>query len=101
MFLRQYNTDDGTRTRNPSKGAEFIQLVYCIIIHFSTVVDFSFEYYYWTQDFLVPAEKLTVRMLMMGLKLTTPRMRSQSHKLNSFLAIAFELFSSMARALGL
>ena len=115
------------------------------------------QWFYWTQELLVPVEKFTVRMPMVRLELATPglqtqcsshwaiqrksycwegvefiqlvyciiiylsflncdwlliqevqwfyctsRMRSQSQlRLNSFPAIAFELYSSMARALGL
>ena len=70
----------------------FIQLVYCIIIYLSFLnCDWllirEVQCFYWTQDLLVRVEKFTVRMPMM--------------KLNSFSAIAFELYSSMARVLGL
>ena len=62
------------------------------IYHFTTVIDFSSEKYSgstgYKQELLVPAEKFTVRI-------------HQLDKLNSFTAIAFELVSSMARALGL
>ena len=70
----------------------FIQLVYCIIIYLSFLnsdwlLIREVQCFYWTQELLVRVEKFTVRMPMM--------------KLNSFPAIAFELYSSMARALGL
>ena len=62
------------------EGVEFVQLVYCIIIYLSdcsTVVDFSPEtvqWFCWTQEILVPAEKFSVRMLMVRLELVTPRL---------------------------
>ena len=70
----------------------FIQLVYCIIIYLSFLnCDWllirEVQCFYWTQDLLARVEKFTVRMPMM--------------KLNSFSAIAFELYSSMTRVLGL
>ena len=56
------------------------------------------QWFYWTQELLVPAEKFTVRMPMVRLELTTPGLQTQcsSHwviqlytaKLNSFAAIA-------------
>ena len=50
-------------------GPSGIHLILSLdIYYFSTVVDFS---YYWTRQLLVPAEKFTLRMPMMGPKLST------------------------------
>ena len=49
------------------EGVEFIQLVYCIIIYLSFLnCDWllirEVQWFYWTQELLVPVEKFTVRM---------------------------------------
>ena len=51
------------------EGVEFIQMVYCIIIYLSFLnCDWLFirevQWFYWTQEHLVPVEKFTVRMPM-------------------------------------
>ena len=88
------NDDDGTRTSNPSvinrvlseklerycrEGTEFIQVVYCIIIHLSFFNSGGFfireaQWFYWTQELLVLVQKFTVRMPINGLELATPRL---------------------------
>ena len=48
--------------------------------HFSTVIDFPSEKYngfYCTQELLVPVEKFSVRMPMMGLELATPQLQTE------------------------
>ena len=35
------------------------------------------QWFYWTQELLVQAVKLTVRMSMMGLELATPRLQTE------------------------
>ena len=56
------------------EGVEFIQLVYCIIIYLSFLnCDWllirEVQWFYWTQELLVPVEKFTVRMPMVSLEL--------------------------------
>ena len=53
------------------EGVEFIQLVYCIIIYLSFLnCDWlliqEVQWFYWTQELLVPVEKFTVRMPMVN-----------------------------------
>ena len=64
------------------EGVEFIQLVYCIIIYLSFLnCDWllirEVQWFYWTQELLVPAEKFTVRMPMVSLELATPGLQTQ------------------------
>ena len=64
------------------EGVEFIQLVYCIIIHLSFLnCDWllirEVQWFYWTQELLVPVEKFTVRMPMVRLELATPGLQTQ------------------------
>ena len=64
------------------EGVEFIQLVYCIIIILSFLnCDWllirEVQWFYWTQELLVPVEKFTMRMPMMGLELATPRLQTE------------------------
>ena len=86
-----------TRTHNPSVinecsshwakqlksycfgGLEFIQLVYFMIIYLSFLnygwlVIREVQWFYWTQELLLPAEKFTVRMPMARLELATPQL---------------------------
>ena len=61
--------------------------------HFSTVIDFSSEKYSGStgdRNSWVPVEKFSVRMPMMGLELTTPRLQTKCS--------AIELCSSKAIA---
>ena len=63
-------------------GVEFIQLVYCIIIYLSFLnCDWllirEVQWFYWTQELLVPVEKFTVRMPMVSLELATPGLQTQ------------------------
>ena len=56
------------------EGVEFIQLVHCIIIYLSFLncgwlLMREVQWFYWTQELLVPAEKFTVRMPMVRLEL--------------------------------
>ena len=65
-----------------SKGVEFIQLVYCIIIYLSFLncdwlLTREVQWLYLTQELLVPVEKFTVRMPMVRLKLATPGLQTQ------------------------
>ena len=92
--------DGETRTRNPSitnpvlqplsytvqsycwEGVEFIQLVYCIIIYLSSLnchwlLIWEVQWFYWTQELLVPVENFTVRMPMGRLELATPGLQTQ------------------------
>ena len=79
------------------EGVEFIQLVYCIIIYLSFLnCDWllirEVQWFYWTQELLVPVEKFAVRM---------PRWDSNSQPLDykpSPGALAIELYSSKAIA---
>ena len=94
------DADDGTRTRNPRlqtecsshwaiqlksycwEGVEFIQLVYWIIIILSFLnCDWllipGVQWFYWTHELLVPVEKISVRMSMMGLELAIPRLQTE------------------------
>ena len=64
------------------EGVEFIQLVYCIIIYLSFLnCDWllirEVQWFYWTQELLVPVDKFTVRMPMVRLELATPRLQTQ------------------------
>ena len=64
------------------EGVEFIQLVYCIIIYLSFLnCDWllirEVQWFYWTQELLVPVEKFTVRMPMVSLELATPGLQTQ------------------------
>ena len=64
------------------EGVEFIQLMYCIIIILSFLdCDWllirEVQWFYWTQELMVPVEKFSVRMPMMGLKLATPRLEAE------------------------
>ena len=57
------------------EGVEFIQLVYCIIIYLSFLncgwlLIREVQWFYWTKEFLLPAEKFTVSMLMVRPELT-------------------------------
>ena len=63
-------------------GVEFIQLVYCIIIYLSFLnCDWllirEVQWFYWTQELLVPVEKFTVRMPMVSLELATSGLQTQ------------------------
>ena len=91
------DVDGETRTRTPGlqtqcsshwaiqlksycwEGVEFIQLVYCIIIYLSFLnCDWllirEVQWFYWTQELLVPVEKFTVRLQMVRLELATPQL---------------------------
>ena len=64
------------------EGVEFIQLVYCIIIYLSFLnCDWllirEVQWFYWTQEPLVPVDKFTVRMPMVILELATPGLQTQ------------------------
>ena len=64
------------------EGVEFIQLVYCIIIYLSFLnCDWllirEVQWFYWTQELLVPVEKLTVRVAMVRLEPATPGLQTQ------------------------
>ena len=64
------------------EGVEFIQLVHCIIIYLSFLnCDWllirEVQWFYWTQELLVPAEKFTVRMPMVRPELETPGLETQ------------------------
>ena len=64
------------------EGVEFIQLVYCIIIYLSLLnCDWllirEVQWFCWTQELLVPAEKFTVRMPMVRLELATRGLQTQ------------------------
>ena len=64
------------------EGVEFIQLVYCIIIYLSFfncdwLLIREVQWFYWTQELLVPVEKFTVKMLMVRLELATPGLQTQ------------------------
>ena len=64
------------------EGVEFIQLVYCIIIYLSFLnCDWllirEVQWFYWTQELLVPVEKFIVRMPMVRLELATPGLQTQ------------------------
>ena len=65
------------------EGVEFIQLVYCIIIFFLSFLNCDWllirevQWFYWTQELLVPVEKFSLKMLMMGLELATPRLQTE------------------------
>ena len=64
------------------EGVEFIQLVYCIVIYLSFLncnwlLNREVQWFYWTQELLVPVEKFTVRMLMVRLELRTPGLPTQ------------------------
>ena len=64
------------------EGVEFIQLVYCIIIYLSCLnCDWLLiregQWFYWTQELLVPVEEFTVRMPMVRLELATPGLQTQ------------------------
>ena len=65
------------------EGVEFIQLVYCIIIIFLSFLNCDWllirevQWFYWTQELLVPVEKFSVRMPMMGLELATSRLQTE------------------------
>ena len=79
-----------------SEGVEFIQLVYCIIIYLSFLnCDWllirEVRSFYWTQEFLVPVEKFTVRMPMVRLELATPGLQTQC---SSHWAIPLKSYSS-------
>ena len=88
------DADGETRTRNPSalaielyssisncwEGVEFIQLMYCINIYLSFLncdwlLIWEVQWFYRTQELLVPVEKFSVRMPMMGLELATPQIQ--------------------------
>ena len=56
------------------EGVEFIQLVYCIIIYLSFLnydwlLIWEVQWFYWTQELLVPGGKFTMRMSMVRLEL--------------------------------
>ena len=56
------------------EGVEFIQLVYCIIIHLSFLdcdwlLIWEVQWFYWTPELLVPVEKFIMRMPMVRLEL--------------------------------
>ena len=64
------------------EGVEFIQLVYCIIIDLSFLNCDWFlirevQWFYCTQELLVPVEKFTVRMPMVRLELATSGLQTQ------------------------
>ena len=92
--------DRETRTRNPSitnpvlqplsyaaqsycwEGVEFIQLVYCIIKHLSSLncdwlLIWEVQSFYWAQELLVQVEKFPVRMQMGRLELATFGLQTQ------------------------
>ena len=53
------------------EGVEFIQLVYCIIRYLSFpncdwLLIREVQWFYWTQELLVPVDKFAVRMPMLG-----------------------------------
>ena len=61
---------------------EFIQLVYCIIIYLSFlncdwVLFLEVQWFYWTQELLVPVEKFEMGTPMVRLKLPTPGVQTQ------------------------
>ena len=65
------------------EGVEFIQLVYCIIIYLSflncdLLLIREVQWFYWTQELLVPVEKFTVRTPMVRLELATQLFPSNS-----------------------
>ena len=64
------------------EGVKFIQLVYCIITYLSFLdCDWlliqKVQWFYWTQELLVPVEKFTVRMPKVRLELATPGLQTQ------------------------
>ena len=64
------------------EGAEFIQLVYCIIIYLSFLdCDWllirEVQRFCWTQKLLVPVKQFTVRMPMVRLEHATPELQTQ------------------------
>ena len=64
------------------EGVEFIQLVYCIIIILSFLnCDWllirEVQWFYWTQELLVPVEEFSVRTTMMGLELATSGLQTE------------------------
>ena len=94
------NADGETRTRNSwitntvlyplsytaqkllLGGVEFIKLVHCIIINLSCLncdrlLIREVQWFYFTQELLVPVKKCTVRMPMVRLKLGTPELQTQ------------------------
>ena len=73
------------------EGVEFIQLVYCIIIYLSFLncdwlLILEVQWFYWTQELLVPVEKFTVRMPMERLELAAPVLQSRSSSHLSYTA---------------
>ena len=63
------------------EGVEFIQLVNCFIIYLSFfncgwLLIREVQWFYWTQELLEPAEKFSVRILVVRLELATPRLTS-------------------------
>ena len=66
------------------EGVEFIQLVYYIIAILSSLncdrlLIREVQLFHWTQELLVPVEKFSVRMPMMGLDLATPRSQTKCY----------------------
>ena len=64
------------------EGCELIQLVYCIILYLSFLngdwlLIREVQWFYWTQELLVPVEKFTVRMLMVRLELANLGLQTQ------------------------
>ena len=64
------------------EGVEFIQLVYCIIIYLSflncdSLLILEVQWFYWTQELLVPVETFTVRMPMVRFELTPPGLQTK------------------------
>ena len=76
------------------EGVEFIQLVYCIIIYLwflncDWLLIREVQWFYWTQELLVPVEKFTVRMPMVRPELATPGLQTQC---SSHWAIQLKMF---------
>ena len=64
------------------KEFEFIQLVYCIIIHLSflncdLLLIREVHWFSWTQELLAPVERFTMRMPMVRFELGTPGLQTQ------------------------
>ena len=65
-------------------------IIYLSLINCGWLLFQEVQWFYWTQELLVPAEKFSVRMPMVRLELTTPRLETEcsSHwpnKLNKLL----------------
>ena len=63
------------------EGVEFIQLVYCIvylsILNCDWLLIREVQWFYWTQELLVPVDKFTVRMPVVRFELATPGLQTQ------------------------